>query len=227
MILSGSIANAVAILIGGTLGSIFKKGLPERFANLLMSTLALFVFLLGVKFALEVKQLLVVIFSLVIGAILGELIDIEKRMEHVGNNIQDKLKGFKGNFSQSFVAASILYCVGSMSIMGALESGLSNKHSILFAKSVMDGIISVLLGSTMGIGVAAASVPVFIYQGAFTLLAGYIAPYLGSAVVNEMTATGGILLMAMAINMLEIKKIKVGNLIPAIFMPIILMLFVR
>lgn len=227
MILLGSIANAVGIIIGGLAGSILKKGLSERFGNLILAGLGLFTFALGVRFSLDAKHLLVVIFSLVIGALIGESIDIEKRMENLGNNIQDKLKGFKGNFAQGFVTASVLYCVGSMAIMGSLQSGLSNKHDILFAKSVMDMIISVVFASTMGIGVAAAAVPVFIYQGTLTLLASFIAPYVGTAVVTEMTATGGILLMAIGINILEIKKIKVGNLIPAIFIPIILMIFVK
>jgi uncharacterized membrane protein YqgA involved in biofilm formation len=146
-------------------------------------------------------------------------------MDHLGNKVQSRLKGFKGNFSQGFVNASLLFCVGSMAIMGALQSGLANNHETLYTKAVMDGVISVVFASTLGIGVAASAVPVFIYQGAITLLAAFLQPYLSTAVVLEMTAVGGILLMGVGSNILEIKKVKVGNLIPAIFLPILIMMF--
>ncbi len=175
-------------------------------------------------FAIETKNIMVVVFSLVSGAILGEWIDIEKRMKDLGDFVQDKLKASGDNFSQGFVTASLLFCVGSMAIMGALESGLMNDHKILFTKAIMDGVISVVFASTLGIGVALSFLPVFIYQGSITLLASIVAPYLSQAVMTEMTATGGILLMGVGINILEVKKIKVGNMLPAIFLPILFML---
>lgn len=224
MILLGSLANAAAVIIGGVLGSFLKKGLPKRFGDLVIAALGLFTVMLGVSFAMKTQHPLVVIFSLVIGAALGEWIDIEKRMENLGDAVQDRLKGFKGNFSQGFVNASLLFCVGSMAIMGALQSGLLNNHDTLYTKAVMDGVISVVFASTMGIGVAAAAVPVFLYQGAITMLASTLQPFLSDPVVLEMTATGGILLMGVGINILELKKIRVGNLIPAIFLPILIMM---
>jgi len=224
MILLGSLANAAAVIIGGILGSFLKKGLPKRFGDLVIAALGLFTVMLGVSFAMKTQHPLVVIFSLVIGAALGEWIDIEKRMENLGDAVQDRLKGFKGNFSQGFVNASLLFCVGSMAIMGALQSGLLNNHDTLYTKAVMDGVISVVFASTMGIGVAAAAVPVFLYQGAITMLASTLQPFLSDPVVLEMTATGGILLMGVGINILELKKIRVGNLIPAIFLPILIMM---
>lgn len=227
LILLGSIANAAAIIIGGVAGSIFKRGFSERFSSLILSALGLFTLAIGMMFAIESKNIMVVVFSLVLGAILGEWIDIEKRMNDLGDFVEDKLKAHEGNFSKGFVTASLLFCVGSMAIMGALQSGLVNDHKILLTKAIMDGIIAVVFASTLGIGVALSFLPVFIYQSAITLLAFVIAPYLNGAVITEMTATGGVLLIGVGINILEIKKIKVGNMLPAIFLPIILMLIIK
>ncbi len=226
MILLGCIVNAVAIIFGGVSGTLLKNGLPKRFGELVITALGLFTVMLGVSFAMKTEHSLVVIFSLILGAALGEWIDVEKRLDNFGNMVQGKLKGYKGNFSQGFVTASLLFCVGSMAIMGSLQSGLANDHTTLFTKSVMDGVMSIVLASTLGIGVAASAVPVLIYQGGITLLATFLQPYLSAEVVLEMTAVGGILLMGIGINILEIKKIRVGNLIPAIFAPIIMMIFI-
>jgi uncharacterized membrane protein YqgA involved in biofilm formation len=225
LILLGTVVNAAAIIIGGTAGSILKRGISERFSNLIMSALGLLTVAIGVIFAIESKNIMVVVFSLVLGSLLGEWIDIEKRMNDLGDYVQDKLKAKEDNFAKGFVTASLFCCVGSMAIMGSLQSGLMNDHKILYTKAVLDGVITVVFASTLGIGVALSFLPLLIYQGSIVLLASVVAPYLSAAVVTEMTATGGILLMGVGINILEIKKIKVGNMLPAIFVPIILMLF--
>ncbi len=227
MILLGTVANAGAIIIGGIAGSFFRKGISERFSNIIMSVLGLFTLVLGMTFAIDSQNALVVIFSLVIGSVIGEWIDIEKRMNDLGDYVQDKLNSREGSFSKGFVTASLLYCVGTMSIMGPLQSGLMNDHKILLMKSILDGTISVVFASTLGIGVALSSLPVLVYQGSIALLASSVAPYLSEAVITEMTAVGGVLLVGMGINLLEIKKLKVGNMLPAIFLPIILMLFMK
>jgi uncharacterized membrane protein YqgA involved in biofilm formation len=227
MILLGSAVNAAAIIIGGVAGSILKRGISERFSNLIMSSLGLLTLAIGMMFAIGTKQIMVVVFSLVLGSILGEWIDIEKRMNDLGLYVEDKLKTKEGNFSKGFVTASLLFCVGSMAIMGSLQSGLNNNHTILYTKAVMDGIFAAVFASTLGIGVALSFLPVLVYQGAITMLASVIAPYLSTAVVTEMTATGGILLLGIGLSILEIRKIKVGNMLPAIFLPILLMLFMR
>ncbi|HOS69636.1 MAG TPA: DUF554 domain-containing protein [Bacillota bacterium] len=223
----GTVANAGAIIIGGIAGSFFRKGISERFSNIIMSVLGLFTLVLGMTFAIDSQNALVVIFSLVIGSVIGEWIDIEKRMNDLGDYVQDKLNSREGSFSKGFVTASLLYCVGTMSIMGPLQSGLMNDHKILLMKSILDGTISVVFASTLGIGVALSSLPVLVYQGSIALLASSVAPYLSEAVITEMTAVGGVLLVGMGINLLEIKKLKVGNMLPAIFLPIILMLFMK
>ena len=227
MILLGTIANAGAIIIGGIAGSFFRKGISERFSNIIMTVLGLFTLVLGMMFAVDSQNALVVVFSLVIGSVIGEWIDIEKRMNDLGDYVQDKLNSGEGSFSKGFVTASLLYCVGTMSIMGPLQSGLMNDHKILLMKSILDGTISVVFASTLGIGVVLSSLPVLVYQGSIALLASSVAPYLSEAVITEMTAVGGVLLVGMGINLLEIRKLKVGNMLPAIFLPIILMLFMK
>jgi len=225
--LLGTIANSAAIIIGGIAGSFFRKGISERFSNIIMSVLGLFTLVLGMMFAVDTQNALVVIFSLVIGSVIGEWIDIEKRMNDLGDYVQGKLNSGEGSFSKGFVTASLLFCVGTMSIMGSLQSGLMNNHNILLTKSILDGTISVVFASTLGIGVVLSSLPVLVYQGSIALLASSVAPYLSEAVITEMTAVGGVLLVGMGINLLETRKLKVGNMLPAIFLPIILMLFMK
>jgi len=225
--LLGTIANSAAIIIGGIAGSFFRKGISERFSNIIMSVLGFFTLVLGMMFAVDTQNALVVIFSLVIGSVIGEWIDIEKRMNDLGDYVQGKLNSGEGSFSKGFVTASLLFCVGTMSIMGSLQSGLMNNHNILLTKSILDGTISVVFASTLGIGVVLSSLPVLVYQGSIALLASSVAPYLSEAVITEMTAVGGVLLVGMGINLLETRKLKVGNMLPAIFLPIILMLFMK
>ena len=227
MILLGAAANAAAVFAGGIIGMFMKKGLPKRFGDSIMHALALFTFGLGVVFFMKSQELMVLIMSLVLGTLIGELIDIEKRLEGLGGSLQSKLKGVGGNFSEGFVTSSLLFCVGSMAIMGSLQSGLSGNHEVLYAKAAIDVVASLIFASAMGFGVAMSAIPVLIYEGGLSLAASAVAPYLSTAVVDEMTAVGGVLLMGLAISILEIKKIRVGNMLPGIFLPIIIMLVMR
>ena len=227
MILTGTLVNALAIVILGTIGSMLKNGISTRYTDLIMNALGLFVVVMGIMYTIKTQQMLVIIFSLVIGSALGEWINIEKKLDNLGNYLQNKLKFGNGNFSQGFVMASLIFCIGSMAILGALQSGLYNKHDILFTKASIDGVAAFIFASTMGIGVAFAALPILVYQGGLTLLAGTVAPYLSQAVITEMTATGGILIMGIGLSLLEIKKIKIGNMLPSIFLPIIFMMFVK
>jgi uncharacterized protein len=162
---------------------------------------------------------LIIISSLVVGGILGEIIDIENRLENLGKWMESKFsKGNQsGEFTKAFVSASLIYCVGAMAIMGSLDSGLRGNHQILYAKSLLDGISSVVFASSMGIGVAVSAIPVFLYQGAITLSASYLQGILSADVIREMSATGGLLILGIGLNILQIQKIRVGNLLPAIF----------
>lgn len=225
--LLGTIVNAGAIVLGSLIGMLAKKAIPQRMGDLIMTAIPIVVMVLGVQFSIASKNILIVIVSLVIGAIIGELIDIDKKLEVFGNNVQLKMKGNDSNFSAAFVSTTLIYCVGSMAILGSIESGINGNHTILYTKALMDGISAVFFASTLGAGVLFSSISVFVYQGILTILAGYVSPYLSSAVVTEMSATGGILLIALAFTILGIKKIKVANLLPAIFLPIVIMLFFK
>lgn len=217
----GTIVNSIAIIVGGTIGTFLKVGIPERFKNIVMQGVALSVMIIGISSGLQFNNLMVVIVSLVIGGIIGEALNIEEYLNKFGDTLQKKLsKDNSSTISKGFVTASLVYCIGAMAIVGALKDGLSGDHSILFAKSVLDGISSIIFASTFGIGVVFSAVSVFIYQGSISLGASFLQGLLTKAVVDDMTAVGGVLIFAISLNMLEIKNIKVGNLLPTIFIPI-------
>jgi len=222
LILIGSIVNAIGIILGGTLGLILKGGIPKKTTELITTGLGIIIATIGIGYTLKSQALLVVIFSTIFGSLIGELINIEGNIERFAKFAEKKMSKIGVGFSTGFVTTSILYCVGSMAILGALQSGLENKHDILYAKSLMDAVLSIVFASTLGYGVIFSAVPVFIYQGILTLLSGTMAPYIGNNIIVEMTATGGILLIGIGLNVSEIKKVKVGNMLPAIFLPPIL-----
>lgn len=225
--LTGTIVNTIAIIAGALIGVIAKKAIPQRMGDLIMSAIPIVVMVLGIQYAMSSANVLIVIVSLVVGGIIGELIDIDARLDNFGSKIQSKLKGKDSNFSVAFVSTTLIYCVGSMAILGSIESGINNNHTILYTKALMDGISAIFFASTLGTGVVFSGISVFIYQGILTVLAGYVSPYLSPAVVTEMSASGGILLIALAFTILGIKKIKVANLLPAIFLPVIIMFFMK
>lgn len=215
----GTIVNSVAILIGGILGILFGNALPEKMKNTVIQGIGLAVILIGLNMAIQTKNPLVVIASLVLGGVVGELIDIELQLKKFGEWLEKILSRGKqkGNFTKAFVTSSLIYCVGAMAIMGSLESGLKGVHDILYAKAMLDGISAIVFTSSMGIGVLASVIPVFLYQGGITISAGLLQSVLSTPVITEMSATGGLLIIGIGITILEIKEIKVGNLLPGIF----------
>lgn len=218
----GTIVNSIAILVGGLLGILFGNALPERMKNTVLQGIGLAILLIGMSMALQTKNTLIVIASLVLGGVIGEWIDIELRLQQMGQGLEKILSRgkSKGNFTKAFVSTSLIYCVGAMAIMGSLESGLKGVHDILYAKAMLDGISAIVFASSMGIGVLASVIPVFLYQGGLTLSAGLLHGVLSAPVVAEMSATGGLLILGIGLNILEIKEVKVGNLLPGIFMAI-------
>ncbi|MBW2570967.1 MAG: DUF554 domain-containing protein [Deltaproteobacteria bacterium] len=217
----GTIINTVAIIVGSLLGLLFRGGIPKKFTVTTMQAISLAVMLIGFKMALKTDAILLVIFSLVIGSLIGEFINIEGQLEHLGKRLETRFSKAGSSIAKGFVVASLVFCVGSMAIVGSLESGLSGNHQTLFAKSALDGLFSIIFASSFGIGVLFSSISVFIYQGMITLTSSLMKPFLIPAVINQMSGVGGILIMAIAINLLEIKKIKVGNMLPAIFIPLV------
>ena len=222
----GTVVNAAAILVGALLGRFLKAGLPEKIKSIILQAVGLVTILIGLKMVLEGRNILLIFGSMLAGAITGELLALEERLQKWGVALQRRFSSPGGDaFTQGFVTASLLFCVGAMAVMGALESGLTGKHTTLLAKSVLDGISSIMLSAVLGPGVAFAALPVFLYQGSITVLAGSMRPFFTEAVLAEMTATGGLLILGISLNILEIKQIKVGNLLPALLYAFVLALF--
>ncbi len=229
----GTLVNAIAIIVGGTLGWIAKKGIPDRFKSTVMQAIGLSVIVVGLSGALQGIlryigeprldriYLTGMILSLVIGGLVGEALDIEKRLNQLGTWFQRRFAKGENTFAEGFVTASLVYCVGAMAIVGALEDGLTGNTQILFAKSILDGVSAIVFAATLGMGVTFSFIPVLLYQGLITLLAGVLKPWLTEDVISQMSLVGSVLIMGIGINILEIRTIKVGNLLPALFMPLL------
>lgn len=216
----GTVVNSMAIILGSILGMILKRGIKEGYKNTIMDGIGLAVIIIGIMGGIKSENIVLVIGSIVSGSLLGEIIDIEGKLDNIANILEKKLGREDSNFSKGFVTASLVYCIGAMAVVGALESGLLGDHETLFAKSMLDGISAIIFASTLGVGVLFSAIPVFIYQGSITILASLVKDILTPEVILEMSSIGGILIMAIGINILEIKKIRVGNMLPAVFIPI-------
>ena len=223
----GVTVNAVAVIIGGLFGLLIKKGVPERFSDAIMKGLGLCVLYIAIDGALEGSNVLVLIISVAIGAVIGTLCKLDEGIHALGNKLEQKFKSGEGKstFAEGFVTASLLFCVGAMTVVGSLDAGLTGDNSTLYTKALLDGIMSIVFASTLGVGVLFSAVFVFVFQGAIALLAGVIQPFLTDYSIAEMTCVGSVLMIAVATNMMNITKIKVMNLVPAILIPIILCLF--
>ncbi len=221
MILQGTVVNVVAVIIGSTIGMRLGSKLPHRIVKSVFQAVGLFTLLIGIDMALKGKELLVIIFSLIIGTIVGELLKIDENIERLSAKIKQILKVGNPHFSEGLVTSFLLFCMGAMTILGSIDEGLGNGSKVLFTKSVMDGFSSLALASAMGIGVVFSVIPMLIYQGGITLLVYWLGDFVALQVVTELTAVGGILLIGLGINILEIKKIKVMNMLPALLLVIL------
>ena len=217
----GTLVNVAAIIAGSLVGLIFKGRISEKYNKPIIQAVSLGVILIGLKNAFKCDDFILIIISLALGTLVGELCKIEHRLENFGIWIEKKFSKKGGSFAEGFVTTSLLYCVGAMAIVGSLESGLTGNHHTLFAKSTLDGLGSVIFSSTMGMGVLFSSLSVLIYQGTITLAAEYAKPFLVPEVISQMSSVGGLLIVGIGINMLGEKKIKVGNMLPAVFIPLI------
>lgn len=214
-------ANFFAVVAGGLLGTLLRGGIKEKFSKTINDGLALCVMLIGMSGALKTGDMMLVIISIVIGSILGELLRIEDGLDRLGDWAQRKFAKGDTGFANGFVNATLLFCVGAMAVVGSLEAGLANKADTLLAKSALDGVSSIIFASSFGIGVIFSAIPLTIYQGGIALLAGVLAPLLTDRLINEMSAVGSILIIALSLNMLGVTKerIRVGNMLPAILVP--------
>jgi len=223
----GTIVNTIAVIIGAFIGLGLKKGLPEKMADTLMKGLGLCTLFLGISGSLSGENSMVLIISIVIGTLIGEGVDLEDKVNKLGLWVEKKFGAKedtkkKTSIAEGFVTASLLFCVGAMTIVGSLQSGLSGNHEMLFNKSMLDFVAAIIFASSLGIGVAFSAAFVFVYQGAITLMAQWIAPFLNDTVIGEMTCVGSVIIIGLALNMLNITKLRVMNYVPAIFVPIIL-----
>lgn len=220
------LVNMATVVAGSLIGILLRNRLRESLQNALLKALGLCTALIGMQSALGTQALLCVILSMAIGTALGELLRIDDGIEKAGDFVREKLfHGKTGNsrFTEGFVSACILFCIGSMTIVGSLEAGINHNYSIIYAKSTLDFVSSMAFGAAMGLGVTCSAVFILVFQGGLTLLAAWVGPALSTAAVTEMSAVGGVILLGMAANMLSLGKerIKVANMLPAIFLPLL------
>ncbi len=221
----GAIVNAVVVILGGIIGVFAGKAFSEKISDTIMKGLGLVVMLIGISGALEGQKILVTIISIALGALIGEAVDIDKFFMRLSETVERKFNkncAKKGSFAEGMCAGALLFCVGAMAVVGSLQAGLVGDCTTIYTKSLIDFIAAMILASTLGIGVAFASLPLIVYQGTITLCAGFVAPFLSDAVVAEMTCAGSLIILALGLNMIGAAKMKVANYLPAIFLPILI-----
>ena len=224
----GNLVNAVAIIVGGLIGSVFNRTLPQRFQAIIFQGMGLFIIVLGVSMSIGTEHILVSVFSLLLGGLVGELLRLDQQITVLGEWLKRRLHFRNEKFTDGFVSSSLIYCIGAMAVLGAIEEGTGNFPAILLTKAAMDGFSAVALAAALGIGVIFSAIPVALYQGTITLLAFLFTDTLNMEIVNELAAVGGILIVGLGINILEIKEIKVVNLLPSlVFVIILMMIFVQ
>jgi len=225
----GTLVNCAAIIAGCAVGLIFKKGFPEKWQETIMYGVALCIFLIGLEMAQKSQNIVLVIASVVIGSIFGEALDLDEKLNAFGRWTEKKLLGKQtqtsGSFGRAFIAASLIFCIGAMAIVGSIEDGLTGNHQILFAKAMLDGILSIIFATNMGAGVALSAVPVGLYQGTITLLASWMQNLLTPEIVTEVSATGGILMMAIGLVQARLAQVRIANQIPALAVAVVLAKF--
>lgn len=232
LVLLGTIINALLIAVGAIIGR-FLQGIPDKMKETVMQVIGLAVTVLGIQMGITSKNFIVVIVSLVIGTIIGEWIDLDLQLNRFGKWLEHKIgkKGDQGDIAQGFITSTLIFVIGSMAIIGALDSGLRNDHSVLITKGIIDGFTAIFLASTLGIGVLLGAVSVFIYQGTIALFAGQISNIVPEVLldtfVQQMTATGGAMIIAIGLNMIGLTKIRVANMLPAILVVAIVVTFMH
>lgn len=219
-IMTGALVNFFAVIIGSFIGLLFKKGITQKVSDTVMKGAALCVLVIGISGAIKTENIIVAILSIVVGAIIGELIDLDKWVTRLGERIEKGVGSGHGNVTQGFVTSTLLFCVGAMSVLGPLESGLKNVHTTQIIKSVLDFVSSIIYASSFGIGVTFSAFSVLAFQGGLTLLARWVSPIMTEAVVGEMSAVGSILIIGLALNLLGVTKMKIMNYLPAVFLSV-------
>ena len=222
-----NIINSIAVIFGSLIGIFFKRSINTKITDALVTALALVVAVLGIMGAIETADSLGMVICMALGTLIGELLDLDGKLTRLAELLKrlvaPKETGeSSGNFTQGFISATLTFCIGSMAIMGAMQAGISGDMSIILSKSVIDCVTAVSFATALGIGVAFSALPVLVYQGTMTLLASVVAPFLSQPVINEISAVGSLMMIGIAINLLNLgKEIKVANMLPAMFLPVI------
>ena len=212
----GTIINVLAVILGSLLGLCLKSRIPPKIHQRVFQGIGLATLLIGLQMALKVENLILLIFSILFGAIVGEALDLEKRLDSLAEILKKKLKSQSSSFTQGLITAFLIFCIGSLTILGALDEGIRGDHTLLLAKSTLDGFTSIALAATYGLGVMFSVIPMLIYQGTITLLARQFQNLFTPILINQLTAVGGILILGLGLNLLEIKQIKITNMLPAL-----------
>lgn len=226
--LLGTFVNMILVILGGSIGLFLGSRFPKKLSDSLMKALGLCTLLIGLSGLAKGENQLITIISMALGTVLGELADLDGKLTSLGNTIEKRFKkdGENVTIAEGFVNASLLFCVGAMAIVGSLQSGLIGDNSMIYTKSLLDFTAAIIFASTLGFGVLLSAFPILIYQGGIVLLAHFLAPYLTDAVIGDMTCTGSLIIIGLALNMLGITKLSVMNMVPAIFLPILMHLFI-
>lgn len=226
--LLGTFVNMILVILGGTVGLFLGSRFPKKLSDSLMKALGLCTLLIGISGLSEGENQLITIISMALGTVIGELLDLDGKLNSLGESIENRFKkdGDNVTIAEGFVNASLLFCVGAMAIVGSLQSGLVGDNSMIYTKSLLDFTAAIIFASTLGVGVLLSAFPILIYQGGIVLLAHFLAPFLTDAVIGDMTCTGSLIIIGLALNMLGVTKLKVMNMVPAIFLPILMHLFV-
>ncbi|WP_262326994.1 DUF554 domain-containing protein [Carboxylicivirga litoralis] len=222
MLLGGTLLNVITVAAGSAIGMVIGNRIPEKITRGVFQALGLFTLVLGINMAIKGQMLLAIVFSLIIGTILGEWLSIETAVDGLSKKIKKHLKLKNPKFSDGLLTAFLLFCIGSMTILGAIDEGMGNGSEILMTKAIMDGFSSIALASVFGLGVGMSVIPLFIFQGGITLLVYMLGDFIAAEIITELTAVGGILLLGLGINILEIKKIRIMNMLPSLIIIIIM-----
>jgi uncharacterized membrane protein YqgA involved in biofilm formation len=218
----GTLVNVTTVIVGSLIGILFKSRLPQRFINIFFQVIGLFTLYLGFSMALKSTHVLQMVFSLIIGAVIGEGLHLDRGLEKFAQIIKKRFKSNNERFSDGLLTAFLLYCMGSLTILGAIQEGMTGDAHLLFIKSLMDGVSSIALASGLGAGVLFSAIPLLIFQGGITLLAMWLGDFFPAIMITELSAVGGILLLGLGIDILGIKKIKVINMLPALVVIVVL-----
>jgi Uncharacterized membrane protein, possible Na+ channel or pump len=219
----GTIVNTAAVVAGGTIGLLLKKNMPARVTSIYFQAVGLFTLAIGITMVVKMADILIIVGSLAIGSLLGEWINIEKSAEQMSGFLKRKFRIGSDKFTEGLITAFLLFCIGSMTVLGAIQEGTGGSSDLLFTKSLMDFFSAMLLASAFGLGVIAAAVPLFIFQGALTLLAMYAGSLFTPQIILGLTSVGGIMLMGLGINILEIKKLRIMNMLPALVVVVLML----